>query len=60
MIQLFFKYEDNKNISLGALILFKKIRLIFLRVLKAFDEHLDELNTERRVKISAGISNEGT
>ena len=32
-----------------------KYRLIFLRVLKVFDEPLGESNTERRVKISAGI-----
>ena len=32
----------------------------FLRVLKVFDEPLGESNTERRVKISAGISKEGT
>ena len=27
--------------------------------LKTFDEHLGESNTERQVKISAGISKEG-
>ena len=32
-----------------------KYRLIFLRVLKVFDEPLGESNTEGRVKISAGI-----
>ena len=32
----------------------------FLRVLKVFDEPLGKSNTERRVKISAGISKEGT
>ena len=37
-----------------------KYRLIFLRGLKVFDEPLGESNTERRIKISAGISKEGT
>ena len=37
-----------------------KYRLIFLSVLKVSDEPLDESNTERRVKISTGISKEGT
>ena len=33
-----------------------KYRLMFLRVLKVFDEPLDESNIERRIKLSAGIS----
>ena len=37
-----------------------KYRLIFLRVWKVFDEPLGESNTERRVKISVGVSKEGT
>ena len=37
-----------------------KCRLIFLPVLKVFDEPLGESNTERRVKISFVISKEGT
>ena len=32
----------------------------FLRVLKVFDEPLGESNTERRIKISASVSEEGT
>ena len=36
-----------------------KYRLIFLRVLKVFDEPLGESSTERRVKLSAGVSKEG-
>ena len=31
-------------------------RLIFLRILKVFDEPLGQSNTERRVKISASMS----
>ena len=31
--------------------------LVFIRILKVSDEPLGESNTERRVKISAGISN---
>ena len=37
-----------------------KYRLIFLQVLKVSDEPLGESNIEERVKISAGISKEGT
>ena len=37
-----------------------KYRLIFLWVLKVFDEPSGESNTERRAKISACISKEGT
>ena len=37
-----------------------KYRLIFLWVLKVFDEPLGESNMERRVKISACVSKEGT
>ena len=37
-----------------------EIQADILRVLKVFDEPLGESNTERRVKISAGISKEGT
>ena len=37
-----------------------KYRLIFLPVLKVFYEPLSESNTERRVKISASISKQGT
>ena len=48
----------------GYLYIFKdfllKYRVIFLRVLKLSDERLGESNTERRVKISSCISNEGT
>ena len=63
-------FKTHKNISLY----FKRRYLIIiyyqvpsfeiqadiLRVLKVFDEPLGESNTERRVKISAGISKEGT
>ena len=41
-------------------LLLKYRGLIFLQVLKVFDEPLGESNTERRVKISAGISKDGT
>ena len=37
-----------------------KYRLIFLWVLKVSDEPLGESNAERRVKISASVSKEGT
>ena len=37
-----------------------KYHLIFLQVLKVFDEPLGESNTERRIKISGGILKEGT
>ena len=37
-----------------------KYRLIFLRVMKVFDKPVGESNTERQVKISAGISKEST
>ena len=37
-----------------------KYRLIFLQVLKVFDEPSGESNTERQIKISDGISKEFT
>ena len=39
---------------------FLKYRLIFLRDSKVFDKPSGESNIERRVKISADISKEGT
>ena len=46
----------NIYILLGAF--FWNTGWYFLRVLKVFDEPLGESNTERRIKISAGISKE--
>ena len=43
---------------LSYFILLGAFFLIFLRVLKVFDESLDESDTERQVKTSAGISEE--
>ena len=45
----------NKDLYIVRCLLLK-YRLIFLRVLKVFDEPLGKSNTERRVKRLAGIS----
>ena len=59
------KHLPFYDLSLGEYLyiircLLLKYRLIFLRVLTVFDKPLGESNTERRVKISACISKEGT
>ena len=46
--------------SFSAYFKILKYRLIFLQVLRVSDDPLCESNIERRVKISAGISREGT
>ena len=52
------QFMMSNYILLGAF--FWNTGWYFLRVLKVFDEPLGESNTERRVKISASISKEGT
>ena len=54
------KLDKNKSIYILLGAFFWNTGWYFLRVLKVFHEPLGESNTERRVKISAGISKEDT
>ena len=56
LLHLLFTLSDN-YVSLGG---FFEITADILQILKGIDEPLGESNTERRIKISSGISEETT